>query len=321
MQSMERNGNQRSINEKAKAILGYFFVEQGDGKTIVAVRESVAGLPPSLRKVGDAFVHNVSAVVSTLGLPVTLALAAVRLRLWTQVMAAERLRARADDLEGHPRTEEQILSQANEHMARHIRERDDLLGEDMCDFLLAVHEGGNVSSAVSELHAQGIVLVWSAFEVLARDLFVCCLNSRPDLASRILGDETTRRLFQMRGLDFETLTQYSFDVSHAMGEILIQAHDLGNLPAMKACFTALFPEELTLRACLSDHQLWLLGQRRHLIVHRRGIVDNKYLESSGEKLVLGSQISVSPSDVERGLDIVCSAGIELMKRVAVVVPA
>jgi hypothetical protein len=75
-----------------------------------------------------------------------------------------------------------------------------------------------------------------------------------------------------------------------------------------------------LRACLSDHELWLLAQRRHLIVHRRGIVDNRYLESTGEKLVPGSQISISPSDIERGLDIVCSAGIELLKSVAAVVP-
>jgi hypothetical protein len=213
-----------------------------------------------------------------------------------------------------------VLNRAKEHMNRHMQETDHRFGEDMCDFLLAVHDGGTVSSAVSELHAQGVVLMWSAFEVLARDLFVCCLNCQPDLASRILGDETTKRLFQLKGLDFETLAQYRFDVSHAMGEILIQAHDLGSLEAMKACFGALFPDEPTLRACLSDRQLWLLAQRRHLIVHRRGIVDSKYLESTGEKLVTGTKISVSPSDVEQGLDVVCSAGIELMKSVAAVVP-
>ena len=61
-------------------------------------------------------------------------------------------------------------------MNRHMQETDHRFGEDMCDFLLAVHDGGTVSSAVSELHAQGVVLMWSAFEVLARDLFVYSLN-------------------------------------------------------------------------------------------------------------------------------------------------
>lgn len=320
MQSMEQIGNQSSAKEKANAAGDFFYLELLNGNPVAAVRGTVPALPDGVRKVGDAFLHNISAVASTMGIPATLADAAAGLQLWTRVMLAERLRAKAADLRGNALSEEQILNRVKEQMDRHSGEADHLFGEGMCDFLLAVHQAGTVSSAVSELHGQGVVLMWSAFEVLARDLFVYSLNCKPDLASRILGDETTKRLFQLKGLDFETLAQYSFDVSHAMGEILIQAHDLGSLTAMKACFTALFPDVPTLRACLSDHELWLLAQRRHLIVHRRGIVDNRYLESTGEKLMPGSQISVSPSDIERGLDIVCSAGIELLKSVAAVVP-
>jgi hypothetical protein len=209
MQIMEPESGS-SFDEKVKAVAGIFYLESMDGKPVVAVSEAVAGLPASLRKVGDAFAHNVSAAVSTMGIPVTLAHAAARLRLWTQVMAAERIRARIGELEGNPPSEEQVLSRAKEHLDRHLREQNDTFGEDMCDFLLTVLEGINVSSAVSELHAQGLVLMWSAFEVLARDLFVSCLNSRPEFAGRVLGDEKTKRLFQLKGMDFETLTPIPF---------------------------------------------------------------------------------------------------------------
>jgi hypothetical protein len=196
-------------------------------------------------------------------------------------------------------------------MEKHLQEA--RFGEDICEFLLGVHKSGNVASAVSELHGQGIVLVWSAFEVLVRDLFAFCLNSRPELVREVMKNESSKRLFQLKGLDFEVLSQYGFDVSRAMGDILVQTHDLGNLPAMKACFEALFPDDAGLRDSLTEKDLWLLSQRRNLIVHRRGIIDQKYLDSTGEALVLGEQMNVSSADIERSLSTVCAAGISLMK--------
>jgi hypothetical protein len=298
---------------KAKAVADLFYVERADGMPLRGLRELVGELPTDLRKIGDAFVHNVSSVTLTMGIPVNLADAAAGVRLWTQVRASEWLRARADGLEGNPRSEEYIVNRVREQVDQHIQEKGDLFREDINNFLLAVHESKNVSSAVSELHAQGIVLIWSAFEVLARDLFVFCLNRKPELVGKIIQNESTKRLFQLKGLDFELLSQHRFDVSHAMGDILVQIHDLGNLAAMKACFTALFPNEAALRDSLSGSDLWLLSQRRNLIVHRRGIIDMKYLDSTGETLPLGSLIRIRSSDIKQSLDTVCSVGASLIK--------
>lgn len=143
-------------------------------------------------------------------------------------------------------------------------------------------------------------------------MFILCLNTRADLTNRLLEDESAKRLFHLKGLDFDVLQQYGFDVSCSMGEILAQTHDLSNLVTMKTCFFALFPSDVTLRERMSDPNLWILSQRRNLIVHRRGIIDQRYLDATGESLPLGTQISILLSDLERAFEIICSVGERLI---------
>ncbi len=310
--------NKPPRSKKADAVIDRFYVASIDGSPLTAVRELVATLPKALANIGQAFDHNLSAIASTMGIPVTLAGAAAHGRLWTQVLAAERIRALDDEDEGSSESEARTLQRAKEHIERHLASKDGVqrIGHDACDFLLAAYEDPNLARATMELHGQGIVLLWSAFEVLARDLFVFCLNSKPELAVKILESETAKRLFQFKGLDVNVLAQYHFDVSRSMGNILIQFQDLGNLVPIKNVFLALFPDDLTLRRVLSDRDLWLLNQRRHLIVHHRGVVDSKYLESSQETLPIGSQLVIATMDLERSLDIVCSTGSALIKAAA-----
>jgi hypothetical protein len=232
-------------------------------------------------------------------------------------LGAERIRALTieHDTESAD-SEARTLERAKEHMERHLASGQGRIGESMCDFLLGVYDDPTIPRAAAELHAQGTVLLWSAFEVLARALFSLCLNSEPRLALKIADNEVTKRLFQLKGLDLALLSQYGFDVSRAMGDILLQAHSLGNLIAIKQVFGAMFPDDSRLRDSLSDRELWILSQRRNLIVHNRGVVDAKYLENTNESLPVGSKLLISPHDVERALDVVCSTGTTLIRRVA-----
>ena len=70
---------------------------------------------------------------------------------------------------------------------------------------------------------------------------------------------------------------------------------------IKDVLDAIFPKETELRDCLSDPDIWLLWQRRHLIVHRRGIVDQSYLAKTSDVPQLGSRLSVSSGYVEASL--------------------
>ncbi|MGA2904454.1 MAG: hypothetical protein ABSD98_11520 [Candidatus Korobacteraceae bacterium] len=162
-----------SFKNKACAVIDRFYVERTDGSPLTIVRELLTKVPAGVVKIVEAFDHNISAVISTMGIPVALANAAAHANLWTQVLGAERIRAGMDEDPESAESRARTLERAKKHMERHLAADDAqaIIGNEMCDFLLAVYDQPQIPRAAAELHGQGIVLVWSAFEVLARDLF------------------------------------------------------------------------------------------------------------------------------------------------------
>jgi hypothetical protein len=64
---------------------------------------------------------------------------------------------------------------------------------------------------------------------------------------------------------------------------------------------------------LTSDSLWLLNQQRHLIAHRRGIVDEDYIKNTGAKLSVGEHLYVSPEEFEENASKALSIGKELLK--------
>lgn len=94
--------------------------------------------------------------------------------------------------------------------------------------------------------------------------------------------------------------------------LFIDQNDLADLGGIKAAFVALFPSDSSLRLALSERDLWLLFQRRSLIVHRRGIVDHRFLEASGDKQSIGSLLTLRPRELKRYLEVVTNAAVALI---------
>ena len=82
---------------------------------------------------------------------------------------------------------------------------------------------------------------------------------------------------------------------------------------MKTVFGALYKRDSSVLATLSNPRLFELNQRRHIIVHRLGIVDEEYIRRSKDNLQVGSQLLVKASDLSRYLDAVRDAGISLLE--------
>ncbi len=72
------------------------------------------------------------------------------------------------------------------------------------------------------------------------------------------------------------------------------------LPALKS--------DPDVEAALGGQDLWVLCQQRHLIVHRRGVLDARYLEKTGEARQIGQRLVVTPAEFESQIDGVVNAG-------------
>jgi hypothetical protein len=120
----------------------------------------------------------------------------------------------------------------------------------------------------------------------------------PGRALALLDDPVAKRRFELSKVSLETLAAHNFDLSSRMGTLLAEQQDLSDVYSVKAVFQALFPKSDVLRDALSEPDLRLLSLRRNLIVHRRGIIDEKYATAVNCNQQVGERLRISPKDLE-----------------------
>jgi len=93
---------------------------------------------------------------------------------------------------------------------------------------------------------------------------------------------------------------------------VIDAFDIPNMSLgfARHFFSALFPNDTSLKTRLGK-PLDVPAARRHLLVHRAGIVDQQYLDQSNENLPLGSSLVIKPQDLRDAFRAVVDAAAAL----------
>jgi len=257
-------------------------------------------------------------VVHMLAIPYQMAFASVY-RRWLQAFhTAEQIMAQDERGRRSKLAEQKALKKTYQKLnkklksSKGIKEASDQILEELGDDL----SRDEVLTAAKELLRQGSVLIWGALEVLARDLFVALLNVKPRLAAELFKDENSKRLFQVKGFNLEVLEQYNYNLSTSMGEILANHNTLDTPSSMKTVFATLLPNKEEIRTAFSDSQIWILFQRRHLVVHRRGVIDAVYLTNTGENLNKGTELTITPKDIDAYFRSILKVGDALIRGVS-----
>jgi len=293
-----------------------FFVAREPSELFPDFGNLKAALPPRYSGLAAAFEHNVSAVAATMGIPVTLASAAAEGSHWQRIHSAERIRTlklEADlgenqsTLEARRNAHARII--ASERMREFAASRDgrDKIAADTCSFLLEALNSLNLSAAAAELLLQGTVLTWSALEILSRDLFEAILNADPKRALTVMQEPTAKQRLQSK-FTLEELAASGFDLSSSLGSLLSSQQDFSDIRTIKAVMLPAVNSDSDVEAALGERKLWVLCQQRHLIVHRRGVVDARYVEATGETRQIGDRLAVTPSELESQIEGVVNAG-------------
>ena len=273
-------------------------------------------------EIGKTFQHNLRSVVSMVAFPFTLAFASAYQQHFMRIRMAERIRAGgivAEEGETNSALEARrnahALAVAREKMEE-FRQTDDgieLVTSEMCNFLMGATEDGQLTLAASDLLLQGTSLTWGAFEVLARDVFVTYLNKTPGAVNKLVENPSARNKFELPKFSVEDLAKHGFDVSASMGTLLSRQQDLSDLRTIKSVYSALFPPPNPLAEKLNEDDLWVLSQQRHLIVHQRGIIDERYKENTRSKADIGARLVIPPNELERHLKLVWETGSALLE--------
>lgn len=297
------------------AVRAVFLIPPNFRATLEPLLASAPGLPEGLRSVASAFAENLDGVVLTLGMPFHYTFAEVSSHHWQKRHLADLIRSgvNARDEDGKAK----VTAASREAFAAYLsREGMEVVSQDVLDSLLAQAERPDLLAAARQLTRQGAVLTWSALEVLARDAFVFLLNRQPAYAERLLAEPANRKRFAAERVEWETLANFGFDMSTRVGTYLIGKADLNNLLAIRAAYKALLPGAKELHDALGARVLWCLSQKRNLIVHKAGVIDEQYMQAVGGEGVIGTPLWVAPKDIEEMLSATLGAGALLIQEVA-----
>lgn len=299
----------------ANVVRAVFLVPHDFSESAKPLTDLAPSLPNGLRQIALAFFDSLHGVIRTLSIPFHYTYSQVHSLHWQRFLMAERIRARG--IENEEERESAALKIAKERFAEYLQgEGQAVVVDDVLAHLKELQDEPESLAAARELTRQGVVLVWSAVEVLARDSFVFLLNRRPILVEQLLAEQANRKRFSVDRIDWQTLAAYGYDLSENLGTFLISKADLTSVQAIRDAYGALFPTAIELGRKLADRRLWDLCQKRNLLVHRRGIVDQQYHVNTGDTLPLGADLWIPPSEVEDLLEAGLHIGTEIISAVA-----
>jgi hypothetical protein len=263
-----------------------------------------------------AFRSNLDSAISVGTVPFRLVSAGVVNQRLTLLLGAERIRSLHTVQLGENVSPEVEKAAGDTARAKVLKELDDkdMLLHHAAAALKVLHQylrEDDFRISAQELLRQVLVMAWGSFEILVNDAIRVLLNERPRLIKTFADQKPYRELLSNRVL-FEALDAKDFNLSSSMGDLLCEVVKLDALPKIQdAVHIGL--NEPSLDILLKDDRLWKLGQQRHLIVHRRGLVDAYYIEHTSDRAPIGEHLKVRADYVEESLLLVRDAGLAIHK--------
>ena len=276
------------------------------------------GQPTEIVAPLQAFEDNLRSVVRVLTLPFQLSGAAVQQRRLDQLYRAELIRSLdLDDSsrDNSPETNAAAMAKALSTFRAELETEEGIRGfrkQAKIDLSGRLHIA-EITTASADLLRQATSMTWTAFEVLFRDSVTTALNTNPTLVPVLLRDDRARQVLDLKRIDTEVIVGHGFDLKQRMGNIIGSHGALTRLDTMKITLRAMCPTKPAVARMLDDRQLWLLARQRHLIVHRRGIVDSLYVENTGDNRPIGSLLTLAPSEVVQQVLLVQGVGLAITR--------
>lgn len=295
-------------DERFQSRVAFLFGEPEAFFDDFAQLESPDGpLRPSLL----AFRANLSSAIRVGNVPYQLTHSSVLDQRFNQILTAERIRTLKIVPPGaslDAELEKKAFLKANGTMEAELKDQD-VLHRHAKQTLRVLDQhlkDPNFRSSAHELLRQVLVMSWGAFEILVNDTLRLLMNERPDLIKAFAESKLHRELLSSRTL-LDALEGNGFNLSSVMGDVVCNLMKLDSLEKIRDAIRLSLADS-SVDAMLKDERLWRLSQQRHLIVHRRGLVDARYLDRTGDDATIGEHINFDANYVEESLAMVRDAG-------------
>jgi hypothetical protein len=155
--------------------------------------------------------------------------------------------------------------------------------EHYIDHIDAVRDG------MQGMFYSAVIASWTAFESLATDLWVNSLNHRPKSlgmsalkAQRRKSDDDESNVDNLGAISVDVLAKYDFDLRERIGYYLWreQVFKFNNLSSIRSAYKAAFGKQAKewFNDEKFDKDLPTVEALRHVLAHRGGIIDDRFLD-------------------------------------------
>jgi len=243
---------------------------------------------------------SLCSIITVASLPFTMTSSAIHRRRFDSFLAAERIRSLKIVPPGERVTDEpekQALVSAENKMLKFLESEDGInwIRDSIVMEMRIGLDSEELSSAAHELLGQSIISLWSTFERFSSGFARQWVNADPSRAKMLLDSSDLRNYFGRQTLDIEIIESHGYILNNSMGDIIFKGKRLDSLKIIRAVYEVLFSTE-AVRSSLGDH-MWILNQRRNLLVHNRGIVDAEYRKKTGDLQDIGDKIVLKSDDL------------------------
>lgn len=191
-----------------------------------------------------------------------------------------------------------------------------VLMEDVLHGLLRLTKRRELDESLQELLLETVVMLWGTLEVFISDTIRTLLNASPSMSAVLLTADETKKHFPSRGISVEDLAKNDFNLSTSMGDVILANVRLDSLPVIREILKVMYPNDTNLHEKLRADELWILWQRRNLIAHRRGIVDQLYVSKTGDNTPVGERLALTGFYLDNCATLVRDVGIALINAIA-----
>lgn len=162
------------------------------------------------------------------------------------------------------------------------------------------------SPHLQRLMHQACLLVWSAIEIFSKEIFIYALNDNPSLYNKITKSPYLKDRFAVGNARWaELLEQHDYNLVGKLGTVVAADKDFSSPKLIRELFPIIFDEPNLIgfpEGIFNSEALMKLGQRRHLIAHKCGIVDDDYLKKSGDTTQkIGQMLNLRGRDIAEAL--------------------
>lgn len=149
-----------------------------------------------------------------------------------------------------------------------------------------VHSRPDIHAAAEGLLKTVLIQTWTAFEVLSEELWEGVLNEHPHRLAGLEGksgesNEQRQNNPLQKHVVLHELHKHGYDLSKVMGTILKGQFNFTVLASIRRAYFAAFTKSRgDIEEAILHQSLDALSAVRNLLVHRAGIIDQKFLADS-----------------------------------------